>query len=112
MKIGAHHGRGLSETLRLPTMFPQTIRGFLDPLADFDPLVSGSTLIAIDSRRRPDDIGAASFAQMEIALNLGDWPKTGQSEWLEWRHFTERGQFDEELPEIQYRLKGTGFGIC
>jgi hypothetical protein len=26
---------------------------------------------------------------------------TGQSEWLEWRHVTERGQFDEELQEIQ-----------
>jgi hypothetical protein len=56
MKIGAHHGRGLSETLRLPTMFPQIIRGFLDPLADSGHPVSGSTLIAIYSRRRPFDV--------------------------------------------------------
>jgi hypothetical protein len=41
MKIGAHHGRGLSETLRVPTMFPQSIRGFLDPWADFAPLSQG-----------------------------------------------------------------------
>ena len=53
MKIGAHHGRGLSETLRLPTMFPQIVRGFLDALADSAPPVSGFTLIAIDSRRLP-----------------------------------------------------------
>jgi hypothetical protein len=72
MKIGAHHGRGVSETLRLPTMFPQMIRGFLDALADSDRPVSVSTLIAVAERR----------------------------------------QFGEELQEIQYRLKGTGFGIC
>jgi hypothetical protein len=45
MKIGAHHGRGLSETLRLPKMFPEAIRGFLEALANFDHPVSGSTLI-------------------------------------------------------------------
>ena len=72
MKIGAHHGRGLSETLRLQTMFPQMIRGFLDASGDSDHPVSGSALIAVTGRR----------------------------------------QFDEELQEIQYRLKGTGFGIC
>jgi len=31
---------------------------------------------------------------------------TGQFEWLEWRDVTERRQLDEELQEIQYRLKG------
>ena len=72
MKIGAHHGRGLSETLRVPTMFPQSIRGFLDGLADSGHPVSGSTLIVSDSSRLPTAVSAASFAQMEIALHLGD----------------------------------------
>ena len=72
MKIGAHHGRGLSETLRLPTMFPRMIRGFLDALADSGHPISGSTLIASDSSRLPTALSAASFAQMEIALHLGD----------------------------------------
>jgi hypothetical protein len=107
MKIGAHHGRGLSETLRVPTMFPQSIRGFLDPWADFAPPVSGSTLIAIDSRRRPDDIGRpvlrpdGNCVESRRSAEGSETFSTGQSEWLESRHVTERGQFDEELQEIQ-----------
>jgi hypothetical protein len=48
MKIGAHHGRGLRETLRLAPLFPRIIRGFLHALADSHPLVSGSALIALN----------------------------------------------------------------
>jgi hypothetical protein len=91
MKIGAHHGRGLSETLRLPTMFPRMIRGFLDGLADSGHPVSGSTLIVSDSIRLPTAVSAASFAQMEIALHLGDLAEGS------------RDDFDQLIPTARVR---------